>query len=170
MNNIRKACVEAIFREFEDKGRRHPSGLRRRMGRNRSKAFTWSHRRIRRPRRGRPRGHRHRHHQQGAVMESMPLAVGQALLDLSVASAAQFGGVCDVYSDAACSDVGKEEAVSGVDGVDLGSVFDYLLGEELAFERDLAERALSCRRAPAQWSGLQSGRTHERLVRCCRNR
>ena len=73
-------------------------------------------------------------------MESMPLAVGQALLDLSVASAAQFGGVCDVYSDAACSDVGKEEAVSGVDGVDLGLVFDYLLGEELAFERDLAER------------------------------
>lgn len=53
-------------------------------------------------------------------MESMPLAVGQALLDLSVASAAQFGGVCDVYSDAACSDAGKEEAVSGVDGVDLG--------------------------------------------------
>ena len=73
-------------------------------------------------------------------MESMPLAVGQALLDLSVASAAQFGGVCDVYSDAACSDVGKEEAVSGVDGVDLGLVFDYLLGEELVFERDLAER------------------------------
>lgn len=73
-------------------------------------------------------------------MESMPLAVGQALLDLSVASAAQFGGVCDVYSDAACSDVGKEEAVSGVDGVNLGLVFDYLLGEELAFERDLAER------------------------------
>lgn len=73
-------------------------------------------------------------------MESMPLAVGQALLDLSVASAAQFGGVRDVYSDAACSDAGKEEAVSGVDGVDLGLVFDYLLGEELAFERDLAER------------------------------
>lgn len=70
----------------------------------------------------------------------MSLGCGQALFDLSVASAAQFGGVCDVYSDAACSDAGKEEAVSGVDGVDLGLVFDYLLGEELAFERDLAER------------------------------
>lgn len=90
-------------------------------------------------------------------MESMPLAVGQALLDLSVASAAQFGGVRDVYSDAACSDAGKEEAVSGVDGVDLGLVFDYLL-EKNSLSSAISQNGivLSTRACAMVWSSKRT--------------
>lgn len=73
-------------------------------------------------------------------MESMPLAVGQALLDFVVASRAELRSVSDVnrHMTGSTSEVG--EAGLGVQTVDTGLVFEYLLGEELAFERDLSER------------------------------
>lgn len=73
-------------------------------------------------------------------MDSMSLAVGQALLDFVVASRAELRGVDDVdrHMAGSASEVG--EAGLGVQTVDAGLVFEYLLGEELAFERDLSER------------------------------
>ena len=73
-------------------------------------------------------------------MESMPLAVGQALLDFVVASRAELRSVSDVnrHMTGSTSEVG--EAGLGVQTVDTGLVFEYLLREELAFERDLSER------------------------------
>lgn len=73
-------------------------------------------------------------------MESMPLAVGQALLDFVVASGTKLRSVSDVnrHTTGSTSEVG--EAWLGVQAVDTGLVFEYLLGEELAFERDLSER------------------------------
>ena len=73
-------------------------------------------------------------------MESMPLAVGQALLDFVVATGAVLRSVSDVdrHATGSTSEVG--EAGLGVQTVDAGLVFEYLLGEELAFERDLSER------------------------------
>lgn len=73
-------------------------------------------------------------------MESMPLAVGQALLDFVVATGAVLRSVSDVdrHTTGSTSEVG--DAGLGVQTVDTGLVFEYLLGEELAFERDLSER------------------------------
>ena len=73
-------------------------------------------------------------------MNSMSLAVGQALLDFVVATGAVLRSVSDVdrHTTGSTSEVG--EAWLGVQTVDTGLVFEYLLGEELAFERDLAER------------------------------
>lgn len=73
-------------------------------------------------------------------MESMPLAVGQALLDFVVASRAELRSVSDVNRHMAGSTSEVGEAGLGVQTVDTGLVFEYLLREELAFERDLAER------------------------------
>ena len=73
-------------------------------------------------------------------MESMPLAVGQALLDFVVASGAELRSVSDVDLHSTGSTSDEREAGLGVQTVDADLVFDYLLGEELAFERDLAER------------------------------
>ena len=73
-------------------------------------------------------------------MESMPLAVGQALLDFVVAAGAKLRSVSDVDLHATGSTSDEREAGLGVQAVDTGLVFEYLLGEELAFERDLSER------------------------------
>lgn len=76
-------------------------------------------------------------------MESMPLAVGQALLNFVVASGAKLRSVSDVDlhatgSTGSTSD--EREAGLGVQTVDAGPVFEYLLREETDFERDLSER------------------------------
>ena len=73
-------------------------------------------------------------------MESMPLAVGQALLDFVVASGAELRSVSDVDLHSTGSTSDEREAGLGVQTVDADLVFEYLLGEELAFERDLSER------------------------------
>lgn len=73
-------------------------------------------------------------------MESMPLAVGQALLDFVVASGAELRSVSDVDLHATGSTFDERDAGLGVQTVGVGLVFEYLLGEELAFERDLSER------------------------------
>ena len=73
-------------------------------------------------------------------MESMPLAVGQALLDFVVASGAELRSVSDVDLHATGSTSDERDVGLGVQTVDTGLVFEYLLGEELAFERDLSER------------------------------
>lgn len=73
-------------------------------------------------------------------MDSMSLAVGQALLDFVVATGAKLRSVSDVDLHATGSTSDEREAGLGVQAVDTGLVFEYLLGEELAFERDLSER------------------------------
>ena len=72
-------------------------------------------------------------------MESMPLAVGQALLDFVVASGAELRSVSDVDLHATGSTSDERDVGLGVQTVDTGLVFEYLLGEELAFERDLSD-------------------------------
>ena len=73
-------------------------------------------------------------------MESMPLAVGQALLDFVVASGTKLRGVDDMDRHLAGTTPEEHETGLGVQTVDAGLVFEYLLGEEIAFERDLSER------------------------------
>lgn len=73
-------------------------------------------------------------------VDSVSLACGEALLDFVVSSAPEIRGVCDVDDDRACR--GSEDVYHflGVGSVDCAPIFEYLLREELVFERDLSER------------------------------
>lgn len=71
---------------------------------------------------------------------SMAVAVGEALLNLIVASAPELGCVDDVDGDVIASDTDEDEAAIRVEPVDGTLVFDYLMQEQLVFECDLAER------------------------------
>lgn len=72
---------------------------------------------------------------------SMSLAVAQGLLDFDAAAAPEFGRVsnADIDGIAAAADE-VHASTAGVNGVYASLIFDDFLGEELIFERDLAER------------------------------
>ena len=70
----------------------------------------------------------------------MSLSCAQALLDLYVSSAAKSGCPDDMDGDGACSSSDIEHSSHGVVPIDASLGFDYLLREELVFERNLAER------------------------------
>lgn len=77
----------------------------------------------------------------GTERDSMSLAVAQCLLDFVAAAAPEFGRVRDAHVDGATTAVEEVHAsAAGVNGVYAPLIFDDFLGEELIFERNLAER------------------------------
>lgn len=73
-------------------------------------------------------------------VDSMSLACGEALLEFVVSSAPEIRGVCDVDDDRAFRVSEDVYHFLGVGAVDCAPIFEYLLREELVFERNLSER------------------------------
>lgn len=74
-----------------------------------------------------------------APVPDVTLALGQALLDLAVASCPELRGICDMDDDPAHADTQIRETGSAIDIVDNPLVFDYLLREQITFERNFTE-------------------------------